>query len=149
MCAQWVAKDPSFLHADNKDSDQTGQMPRLICVFAGCTLILLVSSCRGSNVSQKFRIHVWPKLICNSKNNFLNINNSEIILVTSKDKNLELTLPEIAHRTGKLSFSLTCKMSSLFCFVQELSHKEQQITIVGFIKYCAAVEQLRRVSGDN
>ena len=36
-CAQWVAKDPSFLHADSEDSDQTGQMPRLISVFAGCT----------------------------------------------------------------------------------------------------------------
>ena len=26
-----------FLHADSKDSDQTGQMPRLIGVFAGRT----------------------------------------------------------------------------------------------------------------
>ena len=34
--AQWVAKDPNFLHGDNEDSDQTGQMPRLIWVFAGC-----------------------------------------------------------------------------------------------------------------
>ena len=48
LCAQWVAKDPSFLHADSEDSDQTGQMPRLIWVFAGRTLILLVLSCRGS-----------------------------------------------------------------------------------------------------
>ena len=40
LCAHWVAKDPSFLHADSKDSDQTGQMPRLIWVFAGHTLIL-------------------------------------------------------------------------------------------------------------
>ena len=31
-CAQWVAKDPSFLHADSKD---WSQMPRLIWVFAG------------------------------------------------------------------------------------------------------------------
>ena len=30
LCAQWVAKDPSFFHGDSKDSDQTGQMPRLI-----------------------------------------------------------------------------------------------------------------------
>ena len=29
-CAQWVAKDSSFLNADSEDSDQTGQMPRLI-----------------------------------------------------------------------------------------------------------------------
>ena len=28
--AQWVAKDPSFIHADSEDSDQTGRMPRLI-----------------------------------------------------------------------------------------------------------------------
>ena len=48
LCAQWVAKDPMFLHADSEDSDQTGRMPRQIWVFAGRTLILLVLSCRGS-----------------------------------------------------------------------------------------------------
>ena len=37
LCAQWIAKDPSFLHADSEDSDQTGRMPRLIWVFAGRT----------------------------------------------------------------------------------------------------------------
>ena len=37
LCAQWVAKDSIFLHADSKHSDQTGQMPRLIRVFAGRT----------------------------------------------------------------------------------------------------------------
>ena len=42
LCAQWVAKDPSFLHADSEDSDQTGWMSRLIWVFAGRTLTLLV-----------------------------------------------------------------------------------------------------------
>ena len=44
LCAQWVAKDPSFLHADSEDSDQTGRMPRLIWGFAGRTSILLVLS---------------------------------------------------------------------------------------------------------
>ena len=44
LCAQWVAKDPSFLHADSVDSDQTGRMPRLIWVCAGRTVILLVLS---------------------------------------------------------------------------------------------------------
>ena len=48
LCAQWVAKDPSFLHVDSKDSDQTGLMPRLIWGFAGHTLILMVLSYRGS-----------------------------------------------------------------------------------------------------
>ena len=40
LCAQWVAKGPRFLHADSKDSDQTGWMPRLIWVFAGRTCYL-------------------------------------------------------------------------------------------------------------
>ena len=48
LCAQWVAKDPSFLHADSEDSDQTGRMLRLIWIFAGRTVTLLVLSCRGS-----------------------------------------------------------------------------------------------------
>ena len=47
LCAQLVAKNPRFLHADSEDSDQTGPMPRLIWVFAGRTLILLVLSCHG------------------------------------------------------------------------------------------------------
>ena len=34
LCAQWIAKDPSFLHTDSENSDQTGWMPRLIRVFA-------------------------------------------------------------------------------------------------------------------
>ena len=37
LCAQWIAKDWSFLHADSEDSDQTGRMPRLTWVFAGRT----------------------------------------------------------------------------------------------------------------
>ena len=49
--AQWVAKDTSFLNADSKDSDQTGRMPRLIWVFAGRTVILLVLS-RGAQLSR-------------------------------------------------------------------------------------------------
>ena len=51
LCAQWVAKDPNFLHANSDDSDQTARMPRLIWVFAGCTAILLVLSWGGSNDS--------------------------------------------------------------------------------------------------
>ena len=35
--------------AHSEDSDHTGRMPRLIWVFAGRTLTLLVLSCRGSN----------------------------------------------------------------------------------------------------
>ena len=42
LCAECLAKDPSFLLADSKDSKQTGRMPRLIRVFAGHTATLLV-----------------------------------------------------------------------------------------------------------
>ena len=28
LCAQWVAKDPSFLHADSEDYDQTDWLGR-------------------------------------------------------------------------------------------------------------------------
>ena len=49
LCIEWVAKDPNFLHADSKDSVQTGRMPRLIWVFAWRTEnILLVLSQDGS-----------------------------------------------------------------------------------------------------
>ena len=58
MCAQSKTKDPKFLHADSEDSDQTGRMPRLIWVFAGRTLILLVLSCRDSNVDGSFRMSI-------------------------------------------------------------------------------------------
>ena len=47
LCAQWVAEDPSFMWTAK--TDQTGQMPRLIWVFSGRTLIWLVLSCRSSN----------------------------------------------------------------------------------------------------
>ena len=39
LCTQWIAQDPKFLHADSEDSDQTGQMPRLIWVFTGCICV--------------------------------------------------------------------------------------------------------------
>ena len=41
LCALWVAKDPSFLHADSEDSDQTGRMAKLICVFAWRTCYIV------------------------------------------------------------------------------------------------------------
>ena len=41
-----MSLSPHWAHS--KDTDQTGQMPRLIWVFAGRTVILLVLSCHGS-----------------------------------------------------------------------------------------------------
>ena len=39
-----------WVHSEN--SDQTGWMPRLISVLTGCTLILLVLLCQGSNTHE-------------------------------------------------------------------------------------------------
>ena len=63
LCAQWVAKDPRFLHADSQDSDQTGRMPRLIWVFAERTLILLLLSCPGSNYFKISKTYIMHTLI--------------------------------------------------------------------------------------
>ena len=73
LCASWVAKDPSFLHADSEDSDQTGRMPRLIWVFAGRTLTFLVLSCRG-----------WFIMTTISRRNCLTENPYMIMTVRSK-----------------------------------------------------------------
>ena len=53
LCAQWIAKDPRFLHADSEDSNQTGWMASLIWVFAGCTCHFVGLSCGGSNTSRR------------------------------------------------------------------------------------------------
>ena len=46
----WRKLESLAIHwAHCEDSDQTGRMPRLMWVFAGRTVILLVLSCRGSN----------------------------------------------------------------------------------------------------
>ena len=44
----WVLSDPM---SASEDSDQTWRMPRLIWVFAGCTVILLVLSWGGSIIA--------------------------------------------------------------------------------------------------
>ena len=48
LWTQWVAKDPVFLQADSKYSDQTRRLPRLIWVFTGHTDHFVVLSWGGS-----------------------------------------------------------------------------------------------------
>ena len=49
LLAAWRKLGSLAIHwAHSEDSDQTGRMPRLIWVFAGRTLILLVLLCRDS-----------------------------------------------------------------------------------------------------
>ena len=58
LCAQWAAKDLSFHHEDNEDSDQTGQMPWLICVFGGrtCHFVGFVMRWLNMHYSNSMRI---------------------------------------------------------------------------------------------
>ena len=44
LCTQYVAQDPSFLHADSEDSDQTGRCPGWSESSLGAHAILLVLS---------------------------------------------------------------------------------------------------------
>ena len=77
LCAQWVAKDPSFIHAHNKDSDQTWRMPRLSLCWAHSHFVGFVMSrlkswywrnsadllhkwfCRDSHLSAVSRCMQW------------------------------------------------------------------------------------------
>ena len=62
----WRNLGPLATHWEQReDSDQTGWMPRLIWVFAGPTLILLVLSCRGSYIFI-FGLHILYKHPCQS-----------------------------------------------------------------------------------
>ena len=49
LCAQWVAKDPSFLHADSEASDQTGRT----CHFVGFVMRQLNYFCGSEGSSPK------------------------------------------------------------------------------------------------
>ena len=65
LCAQWVAKDTRFLHADSEDS---GRMPRLIWVFAGRTghfvgFVVQQLKCRWPRETDKMGIW-WLTHIC-------------------------------------------------------------------------------------
>ena len=62
--------------AHSEDSDQTGRMPRLIWVFAGHTVILLVLSWGGSVIHKKCR-H-YEKIWLNTSWNFILYYVSEI-----------------------------------------------------------------------
>ena len=57
----WRKLEPLATHrAHSEDSDQTGRMPRLIWVFAGHTLPLLVLSCHGSLVESCVKPRPYP-----------------------------------------------------------------------------------------
>ena len=84
LYTQWVAKDPSFLHADSEDSDQTGQMPRLIWVFAGRTTTLLVLSWGGSNDVLRVELPTVTKVTVESKLSKVRSKHNKLIIIRSK-----------------------------------------------------------------
>ena len=60
----WIKLGSLATHwAHSEESDQTGRMPRLIWVFAGRTLILLVLSCRGSCYHERMSSNVTTAFI--------------------------------------------------------------------------------------
>ena len=67
LCIKSVAKDPSFLHVDSEDSDQTGRMPRLIWVFAGRTATLFVLSCGAAQMGSFHSSAAQPKQLYNQE----------------------------------------------------------------------------------
>ena len=115
LCTQWVAKDPRFLHADSKDSYQTGRMPRLIWVFAGRTLILLVLSCRGSHAETKIIVinsdkHSRNLSICQISAaiimwSFYTINSNTLFTYEQKWSSLGLLLFWVFLKNGSLRWN--------------------------------------------
>ena len=66
LCAQRVAKDPSFLHADSENSYQTGRMPRLIWDFAGRTCHFVGFGREAAQIKTSRQIGFWNKgPVCN------------------------------------------------------------------------------------
>ena len=110
LCAQWVAKEPTLLHADSKDSDQTGRMPRLIWIFAGRTVTLLILSCRGSHVKIRAAVIWLQPAVCLLRKTVslllvtnLLLWNSELSPNTVLIRNSELSPIAVLIRNSELS----------------------------------------------
>ena len=105
--AQWV--DPSFLHADSEDSDQTGRMPRLIWVFAGRTVILLVLSCGGSIVPTSHEMIFFFNMVAYSWSvKGTSLRKSRSSMTVKSSTNIVKWAPEIREENNPISewFSL-------------------------------------------
>ena len=108
LCAQSVAKKPSFLYEDSDDSDQTSRMPRLIWVLAGRTAIVLGLSFRGlygEFVSRKKfrRYRIWKRIrryqyLINLKKRFLKFWPRPHVSFKRSDCNMILETPLLFDR---------------------------------------------------
>ena len=85
--------------AHSDDSDQTGRMPRLIWVFAGRTLTLLVLSCCGSCVQKKQMewqtVLTWIRLLLHDLS-FLKLKIIAVLLRCNSDLTVQV---ELGHRS--------------------------------------------------
>ena len=62
LCANWVAKDSSFLHADSKDSDQTGQAD--LSPLGACASLFVLSWGGWNSVVPIICEHLTLKFAC-------------------------------------------------------------------------------------
>ena len=82
---------------DSKDSDQTGQVPRLIGVFLGTQVILLVLSCCSSNVGG------WCEEI--------NFTSSDTAIFNNHigHNTTELIVPGVIHQASQWLIGVCCR----------------------------------------
>ena len=65
LCAQWVAKDPSFLHVDSEDSDQTGGCPGWSESWLGHThFVSFVMSGLIKIITSGYRKYINRRIYC-------------------------------------------------------------------------------------
>ena len=128
LCTQWVAKDPSFLHADSEGSDQTGRMPRLIWVFTGRSHFV------GFVMLQLYHI-IWPVclfvillIIIWKRNNAIPLVNVQSIYTA---------LHRLWHNGNKTiimqSKSYCVRLNNLNCSIKNLKEITDLLTLVIFI----------------
>ena len=58
LCAQWVVKDPRFLHADSEYIDQTERMPRFESSLGAHTILLILSWGGSNNLKMDLEVNV-------------------------------------------------------------------------------------------
>ena len=102
LCTQREAKDPSFLHADSKDSDQTEQTPRLIWDFAGCTCHFVGFVMRRLRLKYTYLLVQTPyKSSTNANDKFNSRNMNRFREVFSDKINLKIQQNSCNFRTDK------------------------------------------------
>ena len=111
LCAQWVVKDPSFLHADSEDSDQTGWMPRLIWDFAGCTCHLVGFVMRWLIIYCLFSCRYIPAM--SWQNLFMpNVNNKNVASVLLAPK-IDYAVIDAISKISRLKLPSTTEQVGL------------------------------------